>query len=122
MWPKETIPDEDFLYMRVHRVHCSDGELEPDAFKDHQGGMSGDWSKYSTVLDTLERATSDKNDNGVIQLNCGHIRAIPPLIVDHQPEPKNRAHTEVMGKKNTKVRLALLRKAEWVRRLPPGRE
>ena len=36
-WPKEEIPDEDHLYMRVHRNHLTPkGSPIPGAFRDHR--------------------------------------------------------------------------------------
>ena len=55
----------------------------------------------------------------VVRLNVGGVRAIKPLSVEHEPEPDNRAHTEVFGdkKKDPEVRLKLQRLAEWVIRI-----
>src|SRR5437879_5477470 len=114
MWPTEPIPNEAPLYFRVHRVFFRDGELDPGVFKDHPDGpMSVDWSEYAKARDTLRRATSPRKDNGVVQMKCGDVRAIPPLAVEHTPEAKNRAHSEVRGKKTTKVRFLLLQIVQW---------
>ncbi len=92
-------------------------EIPQGAFRDQGGGMSTDWEKYSTAEETRKRAQkSPPEDNGVLRLNVGGVRAINPLSVEHKPEPDNRAHTEVLGdkKKDPEVRLRLQRLAEWV--------
>jgi hypothetical protein len=40
------------------------------------------------------------------------VRNIPPLIVEHFPEPENRAHTAVIGLEN-EIRIKLSRISEW---------
>lgn len=56
-WESESIPDESVLYMRVHRAMLNaNGEPVLDAFRDHGGGMSTDWEKYSTPAQTRRRA------------------------------------------------------------------
>lgn len=113
MWPKESIPDEGTLYMRAHRVFLtSHRELRPGVFRDHGGGMSTDWCKYSTPAQTRARARVPE-DNGVIRLHVKGVRHIEPLLVEHDPRPDNRAHTEVIGEKTPEVRLNLLRIARW---------
>jgi hypothetical protein len=112
-WPKEVISDADHLYMRVHEVFVSDEGVAPGAFKDHQGGMSTDWEKYSTPEETRQRAKEPLR-NGVIQLVAGSVRGIPGLSVEHTPSLDNRAHTDVFGQKSPEVRLKLKRIAEWI--------
>ena len=82
--------------------------------------MSTDWDKYSTAEETQRRVKSSlPEENGVVRLNVGGVRAIKPLSVEHEPEPDNRAHTAVLGdkKKDPEVRLKLQRLAEWVIRI-----
>jgi hypothetical protein len=114
MWPVEEIPDEDFVFLRVHKSFMEFGEDTPKGiFKDHEGGMSTDWDKYSTAQNTQSRAKCP-SDNGVLKLNVGGVGAISGLSVVHEPLPANRAHTEVFGEKNVKSRLLLQRLSEWV--------
>lgn len=113
MWPVEEIPDVDGLYMRVHRNHVRDGEPIPGAFRDIGGGMSTDWNKYSTPQATRERGRKDPALYGIIQLPVGLVRTIDSLAVTHSPLEENRAHTDVIGEKDTEVRLKLLRVYEW---------
>jgi hypothetical protein len=100
-WEKEDIPNSSMLYMRVHRHNLGDDGIPiPGAFRDHGGGMSTDWDKYSTPQDTLNRAREPKN-NAIIEMNVGDIRSIPNQTVQHCPCPENRAHTNVIGNKHT---------------------
>ncbi len=117
-WEPEQIPDAGALYMRVHKMWVKNGELMPGVFQDRGRGMSTDWNKYSTPEATRGRAKAPR-DNGVIELNAGSVRAIDALVVEHEPDiPRmNRAHTEVLGVKDTEVRLRLRRVASWLIRL-----
>jgi hypothetical protein len=121
MWHKETIPDASDVFMRVHKRWVIDGAIAPGVFRDHGRGMSVDWSKYSCPEGTRQRAKTP-NDNGVIALNVGRIRAEVELEVEHDPVqervindapgssiPANRAHSEVLGEKSTERRLKLVR-------------
>jgi len=111
-WPIEEIPDQDRLFMRVHRIFVSQGKLAPGVFRDHGGGMSTDWERYSTAAETLRRAAAPSN-NGVIQLVAASVSAIARLTVEHTPIVSNRAHADVFGEKTTEVRLRLKRVAHW---------
>lgn len=116
-WTKETIPDVDDLYMRVHKVYIDgQGNLAPGVFRDQGDGMSTDWNVYATPQDTQNRGKVPQ-DNAVISLNVGEVKAIP-LEVKHSPLSENRAHTDVIGDKKDKypppgVRVKLLRISNW---------
>lgn len=97
--------------MRVHRNSISEGKPMPGAFRNRGNGMSTDWSRYSTPVESQARA-STPSDNGIISLGVGSVRAIGQ-IVDHTPIPTNRAHTDVVGEKTVEVRLKLLREFRW---------
>jgi hypothetical protein len=118
MWPVEQIPNEHFLFFRLHRNYMQfDDEIPQGAFRDQDGGMSTDWEKYSRAEETQRRALkSPPEENGVLRLNVGGVREIKPLLVEHTLEPGNRAHTNVFGdkKKDPEARLKLQRLAEWV--------
>lgn len=119
-WEAEAIPDEDELYMRVHKNEVQGGEPilgvfrnRPDpARPDRLPAMSTDWCKYSTPTDSRNRArSSTPTDNGVLSLNVGKVRAIYRQSVEHTPRyrtpedpqaPNNRAHTDVAGPKSPK--------------------
>jgi len=75
--------------------------------------MSVDWEKYSTRLETRDRAKTPK-ENGVVSLNVGGIRAVPGQSVLHTPILENRAHTDVLGEKSPEARVLLRRIARWV--------
>jgi len=118
-WAVKQIPNEDDLYMRVHRSYAPNGELIPGVFRDRgegeKKGMSTDWSRLSTPQTTRERA-SNPRDNGVIGLNVGNVRSIDGLTVHHSPdkEVNNPSHTDVKGEKTTEVRAKLWDQADWL--------
>ncbi len=95
----ENIPDDDLLYYRVHKTFIVEGVLVPGAFKElgegADRGMSTDWSKYSTPIESQNRARSPK-DNGIISGNVGNIKSIG-LSVVHAPIELNIAHTNIKG-------------------------
>ncbi len=113
MWPVESIPDSDNLYMRIHHNQIRDDAPIPGAFKDHEGGMSTDWNKYSTPFETRRRGRKPEQEYGVVSLPVGGVRSIPNLTVVHEPLPVNRAHSEVFGEKDTEARLKLCRLYQW---------
>ena len=113
-WPVERIPDSDSLYMRVHRAWLKpNGNVARGAFQNHGRGMSTDWSKYSTAEDTRGRGKSPP-DNAVVRMVAGQVRAIPGQRVEHSPLLENRAHADVVGEKDTEIRVLLGRIAEFL--------
>ena len=111
-WIVEDVPNEDHLYMRVHKNYWR-GRVLPGVFREHGGGMSTDWCKYSTPETTRSRARKP-SDNGVLSLPVGGVRSISGLSVMHTPdiEINNRAHTDVKGivcERKTEIRVHLLR-------------
>lgn len=124
MWPSEEIPDEDRLFMRVHKnflLGAEDDYIPPGVFRDQGPAMSTDWEKYSSPEQSRERARKPEV-NGVIALVAGPVRTDAGQEVVHTPdEPRgNRAHTDVRGKKDgdPRVRLALQRCARWEIKVP----
>ena len=118
-WPAENIPNEDNVFYRIHKMWIEGGEPVPGSFRNRDGAMSTDWSKYSTAEQTRQRATSLPADNGIVLLNVGEIRSVPNQIVSHAPLYDNRAHSHVIGEKDTEVRLKLLRICRWAINLEP---
>ena len=116
-FPVEEIPDADSLFMRAHRSLLRDGAIVPGVFRAHGGGMSVDWDKYSSPLDTRMRARKPL-DNAVLALIAGEIRSKAGLAVTHAPEPENRAHSDVIMPENeedlTEARIKLGRIARTV--------
>jgi hypothetical protein len=124
MWPKEEIPDDATVFMRLHQTLFRDGAIMPVAFKDHGGGMSVDWSKYASPEETRARARQPAK-NAVISMGVQAIRSIEGLLVEHEPVqenglddkggpiPPNRAHSEVFGEKTEERRLKLSRIHSW---------
>jgi len=124
MWPKEDIPNESSIFMRVFRTFITQGNVLPNAFRDQGGGMSVDWDKYATPAQTRDRARTPEN-NAVISLFVGAVRGIDGLAVEHEPVQENscdgrgnsvrsnRAHCEVIGEKTTERRVKLSRLWRW---------
>lgn len=114
LWEREDIPDNDSLWMRVHRMWFTrDGSVSLGAFSNKptdQDGMSVDWDKYARPEDTRSRARNPK-DNAVIHLIAGEVRQIPDQAVIHTPDAgnNNRAHTDVLGEKHPEARVKLSR-------------
>jgi hypothetical protein len=110
-WPKEDIPDTDFLYMRVHEMWRRNGSVSPGAFKNHGRGMSTDWSEYATPVETRARAKIAPEKNAVVKMNVGDVCSVPGQTVEHTPDEvnDNRAHTDVLGEKDEEARVKLRR-------------
>lgn len=105
-WPIEEIPDKDSLYRGVHRQHLIGDTIEPGAFRDDR--MSVDWERYSTPQEARGRRKKP-GDNAVVQLIAGRVRSLPSQHVEHTPIAENRSHSEVIGEKTPRVRIALAR-------------
>lgn len=103
--------------MRVHKNHIQENKkLMPIAFRNHEGGMSTDWSDYSTPLETKMRAQlygKSPENYGVIKFVVAHVRNIEGQKVIHKPVPENYSHTDVEGEKIDKIRLLFLRIYTW---------
>ena len=121
-WPIETIPDSDSVFMRAHQTYYRDGEPGPGVFTAKDGGMSVDWSKYSSAEETRQRAKNNPERNAVLSLPVGGVRQIDDLDTVHRPEPENRSHSEidlpVDRETLAEVRVLLLRLAKTVIPLP----
>ena len=113
-WPAEAIPDEDRVYLRVHKSYVDNSGLQPGVFKDREGAMSTDWEKYSTPDQSRGRARKPEL-NGLIALRVGPLRNDVHQEVVHSPDEErdNRSHTDVRGRKGPEERLKLLRLAVW---------
>jgi hypothetical protein len=74
----------------------SDRQLHPGVFRENEGAISLDWSKYATANQTRYRAFRPEN-NGIIALVAGQVRSISGLSVDHEPLKLNRAHSGIHG-------------------------
>jgi len=119
-FPVEEIPDEDTLFMRIHYRILGKKGLHPGVFINHNNEMSTNWSHYADAEVTKMQANLyDKNpdDYGVIDMNVGNVRNIDGQTVIHNPIPKDRAHTDVVGKKTEKARLDFYELSSWV--IPP---
>ncbi len=110
VWERESIPDGDLLHRRVHRklINASGG-IRAGAFTDYKGDMSTDWSKYASPQETSRRGTGfHREEFAVVSILVGEVRHLGQLV-EHDPLPENRAHTNVIGEKNAEVRLKLAR-------------
>lgn len=123
-WDIELIPDEDNLFLRIHSnllrfdFDFTKKKVPINVFRVHKVGMSVNWSKYSTPQKTLLEAREPEK-NGVIEMNTGKLRDIPPLDVIHAPNTENRAHSNVINipekePKKIKVRYNLSEISEWI--------
>ncbi len=114
-WQAEKIPDQDFLFMRIHERWREDEEVAPGAFRNHGDGMSTDWEKYTKPQQTRDRAKQPER-NAVVRLHVGSVRQVPGQEVEHTPDVElgNRSHTDVFGDKTTEIRVKLKRVAEIV--------
>ena len=130
-WETEELTDSDELFLRVHgRQLDKKGELHPGIFRPRpprnadgepdetvpkeDWGISTYWSEYSTPSQCRAGGGSPASNNGVVTLIVKEVRAVPPLTVQHTPEPNNRSHTDVFGlpvmkQKKVKVRKRLFR-------------
>ncbi len=113
----KVIPDKDFLFLRIHKNHVFDNDkIMPIAFRNHEGGMSTDWSEYSTSEESRQRVRSngkDPNNYGIVTLQVGSVRNIENQAVIHSPLPDNYSHADVTGEKSDKARLFLMRISTW---------
>ncbi len=108
-WRSENIPDSDHLFMRIHVPTFGQRTVSVGAFKNHGGGMSTDWEKYSTAAETRSRGKKPREEYWVVSMNVGEVRGLPGQTVEHLPLPNNRAHTDVKGEKDEEVRVRLRR-------------
>lgn len=118
-WEAENVPNEDFLYMRVHKgfFHPRHIPFAPAIFKNNGEGMSTDWSKYSTPNDTRNRVKQFgkmPENYAVIEMLVADVKSIENQTVEHTPDIPNlnRAHTDVFGEKDEEVRLKFSRIAQ----------
>jgi len=109
VFPLEEIPDEDFLYYRIHKTKIDFDEFDEKkkikllAFDPQPKGsteMSTDWSKYSSPMESQNRAKVPA-DNGIVSFHVFKVRNSPyPLTVRHDPTLsehfKNRAHAIIL--------------------------
>jgi hypothetical protein len=108
-WPIEEIPDTDSMFMRAHKVHFIDGELQAGVFRPQGEGMSVNWCKYASTEETRLQAKNFPENNAVIALPVIGIRQIEGLGVQHTPIRENRAHSEVFGIPDAREQLVEIR-------------
>ena len=99
MLHKEEIPDEDYLYRRIHPNH-----YDPDADKISSAAFKGgpetsvDWAKHTTPAKSIHKHPTH------------HLASIQAKIprskeqkVEHSPSLRNYAHSLIIGKKTTPI-------------------
>ncbi len=108
-WPVEHIPDPDTLYMAVLRLHWDDGNIASAALRDSPNkgeGMSTNWSKYSAARDVRENRRHLPGEYGVVSFVVGKVRSVSTdTEVRHSPEKPNRAHSLILGPKDSETRV-----------------
>lgn len=92
----EEIAGQDRLFLRVHISLVPNHNLHPGIFREHGNAISVDWEKYSTAEETRLRGRLP-DQNGIVALNTGNVRAIEGLEVKHEPIRMNRAHSGIHG-------------------------
>lgn len=111
-WLIEDIPDNDYLFYRIHRklFEQSGRRIVAGCFREQSDpgpdakapSMSTDWAKYSTPAESRGRATQPE-ENLIVSLPVGGVRQIDGFSVVHSPiqnDPvvkDNRSHTDVFG-------------------------
>ena len=120
----EIIPDDNELYMRVHKNHYDKGVILTGCIKNHGGGMSTDWKKYAkSPYYTRNGCHEGKNplDYGIIKFISRDVREIPFQEIIHSPSYNNKAHTNIVGdKSDVEIRIKFVRIME--RLIEPGEE
>jgi len=112
-WPRESVPDEDTVFRRVHRQNAPGGVLQPSAFKKAGPGISVNWAKYCPTPEHSRQLTlGDPSDNGVVSLIAGNVRRIQ-LTVEHTPGRRDRSHVTIGGAETTEAREKLVHIAKW---------
>lgn len=123
----EEIMDPDKLFYRIHINDFREGEVMPGAFRERGSGdqksMSTDWERYSSSIDSLNRA-SNPEKNAIVSFVAGNLRGIG-LEVRHSPiyapgdlQIDNRSHADVkpLGENKaakTRMRRKLLDQFAW---------
>lgn len=114
-FPKEQIPDKDYLLKRISRNTLRDGKMTSYNFKDSE--LSTNWAEYADAKQTRDQVAEfgrEPSNYGVVDLNVADVRSISSQEVDHDPLSNNQAHTLISGKKDDEARLKLKDFANWV--------
>jgi hypothetical protein len=114
-WPIEVVPDDDTLFLRVHRdLVRKDRTIRTKAFEKHGGGMSTNWCRYATAFETRSHPLKGCPERyGVLAVSAAPARRVPGHDVVHSPLvghatlPDNRAHTDVTGRDDEEDRVML---------------
>lgn len=131
-YSSEQIPDEDFLFTRVHKSNLIKNLPKAGAFKNtpfNEGSevLSSDWDKYINAQqcrDSVIKSDKPKNPNDyfIWKMNVGRIRkeVIPSQEVSHTPRVHNRAHSTIKGRKpanqnvnNAEFRSIIIEIGQW---------
>jgi hypothetical protein len=126
----EHIPDEAFLFRRIHLVNWKPEAPMPDAAAFDDVKMSCDWQKYARIEETISRAKKPSGSQyGAVMLQVGFLRAPDggkpnrsqevnhaPKILDDEEGPRNYSHSEVVGEKSLRLGRRLAKHAMTLER------
>ncbi|WP_457556472.1 hypothetical protein [Candidatus Harpocratesius sp.] len=139
-WETEIIPDDNFIFRRIHKNFVINDSQFPNMQKVPQNvfnepkkswkeeylakwdGVSVDWDRYSTAEETLKRGEKESTNYGVIQSEVFQVRSVQPLDVIHRPIKNheklkdNRAHSLITGftfANKVEIRMNLAEKFTW---------
>jgi hypothetical protein len=109
----EEIQDDDHLYRRLHPTHIDEqGIVSSAAFNDDTGDISVDLARLTTPEESVDRAKGI--GYGLAELIASFPRQLG-LLVTHDPQPDNDAHTLIQtippGNKGRRLRRDLARAA-----------
>lgn len=112
----EYIEDKWSLYHRISARGFPDGSKFTASMIRQQGddGISTDWEKYSTLLDSASRGG---NDDDIISFNVGAVRSLEfsepglpsRLEVHHDPLDDNYSHSLIVKLMKSKTHKGIVR-------------
>lgn len=133
VYPIESIPNEDLLYVRVYASNINKGtkQPKPECFKNtpynsDSKSLSSDWNRYATTIKYCRELLAESKPQNFhlfffYQFNAGALRnfEVLPQIVEHSPNTKNRAHSSIIGEKEkisineAELDIGIRRLGEW---------
>jgi hypothetical protein len=101
----EEIPNSALLFRRIHRVFfdTETGHISSGAFDGQE--MSVNWEQYANAEQTALQDSS-ANTVAVVSLLTDFCRGVEQSVV-HDPNPENRAHALVRGRKSKPIKQKL---------------
>lgn len=118
-FPVETIPNEDYVFVRYHKARLNQGPLRPPIIQMiGDDGISCDWNKYRTASACVTANGRSQDNFGIVVLNVGMVRKTKEADVKHdpvQPDEKdgpNQAHSLVVDRQSEPGSMPTARKVE----------